>query len=394
MEKKIQKIIKETKNKPEQKFSILSMGYIDLTFKIEFTDEDLEIKNINNTEKENKENNKENENKQKLFYNINDFHQLKDLDFLKERKNIWDKFQLIPNSTTLEHLLISNILPKGNIDIEYIGFGYPGFDEGEEFFEEIFEYIAKKNNIFFNKNPLSHYRKCKFKFEFSHNLNYNNFEIERDYGGRENELDKSKEKNIPNFSRKQSILANIRPEKSKYNLFYLNFEDLEDIPGDFKRIDLIELIYFLRKNGAKIFINFFKIEKEASEQEVKEEDNDIISEHFDANTPVNQSTEKEEELDEEEKGKQMKEMNNIYYLTDLFFYDIKQVPEEFNSHYNFFTVDKIKQPVNKGNIFDYFIKGIATGTQDHVDREKFGFFIEYFNKLNVIRVGKKEGNKY
>ena len=90
----------------------------------------------------------------------------------------------------------------------------------------------------------------------------------------------------------------------------------------------------------------------------------------------------------------MNDINNIYYFTDLYFFDSKQAPKKFNKHYNFFTADKIKSGVNKGNLYDYFIKGIATGTKDTVDKEKFGFFIEYFNKLYIIRADKNSANKY
>ena len=58
------------------------------------------------------------------------------------------------------------------------------------------------------------------------------------------------------------------------------------------------------------------------------------------------------------------------------------------------TADRIKSVVNKGNLYDYFIKGIATGTKDEVDKEKYGFFIEYFNKLYIIKADKNIGNKY
>ena len=168
----------------------------------------------------------------------------------------------------------------------------------------------------------------------------------------------------------------------------------------FQRIDLVELIYFLRKKGAKIFINFYKKEVEKEEESEKEKDNDIASEHFNAKSinyiesEDNEEEEEQEEEQQDEKEKKMNNINNIYYYTDLYFFDTKQAPKKFNKHYKYFTADKIKNVVNKGNLYDYFIKGIATGTKDEVDKEKFGFFIEYFNKLYIIKADKNVGNKY
>ena len=201
------KISKEEEK--EQTLSILSMGIIDLTFKINFSEEDLEIKEENkesNKEKnkednrehnkedniednkednkeeskeDNKENNKESKNKIKSYYNIDDFKKLKDLEFLKDRKEVWDKFQLIPNNSTLEHLLLANNLRRKKVITEYIGFGRPRFIDEEEFFEEIFNYVSKRNNILFNKTPLDKNIECHINFKFVHGNKSNNFEIQR-----------------------------------------------------------------------------------------------------------------------------------------------------------------------------------------------------------------------
>ena len=386
---------KMTEDKKESYPSILSTGIIDLTLKINFTDEDLK-KN---------DNNEENKSQDSPYYNIDDFKSISDLEFLKDRRELWDKFQLIPNNSTLEHLLLANILRKKKVITEYVGFGRPGFTDREEFFEEIFNYISKNNNIIFNKTPLSAHINCHIRFEFFHKDKRNNFEIESSGGdtNQENEDQNKtvKKKEKPEFSRSNSFFKKLNLLSEKYYLFYLNYQDLDEFSNYFQRIDLIELIYFLRKRGTKIFINFFKQEMPKKEESIKEEDNDINSEHFDAKSvnfiePEDNQEEEEEKEEEEtdEKSKKMNDINNIYYFTDLYFFDSKQAPKKFNKHYNFFTSDKIKSKVNKGNIYDYFLKGIATGTKDTVDKEKYGFFIEYFNKLYIIKVDKNIGNKY
>ena len=377
--------------KSEEKESsplILSMGIIDITLRIEFSNEDLEIDQENQSEKK--------------YYDIKNFRALRDLQFLKERKKIWDKFQLIPNSTTLQHLLLSNCIRKKNVITEYIGFGRPSFTDDEEFFEEIFNYVSKKNNILFNKTSLNNNLECRMNFEFVHKKKFNSFEIKK-FGEESNEDNKEKNDNKPIFSRKDSFFSKMNPENSKYNLFYLDYEELIEFSENFDIIDLVELIYFLKKRGAKIFLNFYKKEKQQlegeNEEKEKESDNPITKEHFQSHSIIyneseNYEEEEEEEIDSDEKSIFMKNLNSLYYYIDLYFFDTKQTLKQFNNHYQFFTADKIKSVVNKDNLYDYFIKGIATGTKDEVESEKFGFFIEYFSKLYIIRADKNIGNKY
>ena len=389
--KSTQKNDKEGK-KSELKPTILSTGIIDLTFRINFSDKDLEIR----------EENRNNENSTKSYYSIHDFKKISDLEFIKERKEIWDKIQLIPNNTTLKHLLLANVMRKKKVITEYIGFGRPSFTDEEKFFEEIFTYISKKNNIIFNKKPLDKDLNCHLMFEFIHNEKNDNFEVGKSGGESENEKNEddkqNKEKNKPDFKRNESFFKRIEPLNTKYNLFYLNYQDLEKFAINFQKIDLIELIYFLRKRGTKIFINFFKEKEQKKEVSLKEDDNCIKSEHFNGQSIHIEESEEEEEEEKEdpydEKIKKMNDINNIYYLTDLYFFDSKQAPKNFNKHYNFFTADKIKSSVNTGNLYDYFIKGIATGTKEVVDREKYGFFMEYFNKLYIVKADKNVGNKF
>ena len=394
-------ISKEPKKSKESTPSILSMGIISLTFRISFSDEDLEkIEEKTN----NNDNNDNNENKSKSYYNIDDFKSIKDLKFLEERKEVWDKFELIPKNTTLEHLLLANSLRKKKIITEYIGFGRPCFTGDEKFFEEIFNHISKKYNILFNKTPLDKKIECDLNFEFIHKRKSNNFEVHISGEGpkddnNEKNQNKNKEKNFPNFSRSDSFFGKMRPENSKYNLFYLNYEDLNEFPDNYQEMDLIELLYYLKKRGSKIFINFCEKERTKEDDHPKEKDNDIQSEHFISNSinyieEPDESSEDDKYLPPEQFSSKMNNINNIYYLTDLYFFDTKQAPKEFNKHYNYFTADQIKTTVNKGNLYDYFIKGISTGTKDQVEKEKYGFFIEYFNKLYIIRADKNVGNKY
>ena len=141
--KSTQKKDKEEKNS-ESKPTILSTGIIDLTFRINFSDEDLE-------RKEESENN-ENINNTKSYYSIHDFKKISDLEFIKDRKEIWDKIQLIPNNTTLKHLLLANVMRKKKVITEYIGFGRPVLQMTNDFLKKYLLIFLKKIILYLIKN--------------------------------------------------------------------------------------------------------------------------------------------------------------------------------------------------------------------------------------------------
>ena len=85
-----------------------------------------------------------------------------------------------------------------------------------------------------------------------------------------------KEKKIPKFKRQKSVLCNLNPSCTKYDLLYINHEDIQKIPGDFKITDLFELFEFFKKKKTHIFINLYK--NESSEDENQEESEEKIAE--------------------------------------------------------------------------------------------------------------------
>jgi len=422
---------KQIKQKPKELPGCLSFGKLDLIYKIEFNEKDLE-----KTEEEIKQD----ENGSK-YRNIEDINSLTDLQFIKDKKNIWDKIILKPNNSTLEQLLTGNKISKKKILVEYISYGNPKFEGDEEYFLEIYNYINEKNNLDINEAPLVEDGSYSLKFELSFKDQTHNFKIgtggddkeeenkeeekkeeekskEKENANNQNEgkqkeegNEDNKEKNkeekkkeeenlepdeyepneamkadkIPKFSRKDTILCNLNPKQKKYSLFYLNFDELKDIPGDFDKRDLIELLYFFKKKGTKIFINYFKPEEKKEENKEEPNENKEKKEGKD-------KEKKDEEKDEKEE-KEMKYLNNLYYLTDLYFFDFKQSIEEFNKHYKIFTTDKSDKSINKQKVIDYFINGIASGTKKEVDGDKFGFFLEDFIKFYVVHANKKKAKK-
>ena len=439
---------KQTKAKPKDIPGCLSFGKLDLIYKFEFIEKDLE---------KSEEEIQQDENGSK-YYNIEDFNSIKDLKFLQDKKEIWERISLKPNNATLDQLLTANKISKKKMNVEYITYGIPKFEEEEEkFFLDIYNYVNEKNNLDINEKPLVEDGSYSLKFEFYFKDQTHSFCLgsggenaeeekkeenpeeekkeeekkeestpqenkeestpqenkeestpqENNETPEENKEEEKKEENqepedyepneamkaekIPKFSRKDSVLCNMDPKNKKYTLFYLNFDGLKDIPGNFENNDLIELLYFLKKKGAKIFINYCKPEEPKEEKkEESKENKENAGKEKEKQKPKDKG--KKEENDEKEE-KEMKCLNNLYYLTDIYFFDFKQAIEEFNKHYHCFTTDKSDKNINKQKLLDYFINGIASGTKKEVDGDKYGFFLEDFVKFYMVHANKKKAKK-
>ena len=439
---------KQAKAKPKDIPGCLSFGKLDLIYKFEFIEKDLE---------KSEEEIQKDENGSK-YYNIEDFNSIKDLKFLQDKKEIWERITLKPNNATLDQLLTANKISKKKMNVEYITYGIPKFEEEEEkFFLDIYNYVNEKNNLDINEKPLVEDGSYSLKFEFYFKDQTHSFCLgsggenaeeekkeenpeeekkeeekkeestpqenkeestpqenkeestpqENNEAPEENKEEEKKEENqepedyepneamkaekIPKFSRKDSVLCNMDPKNKKYTLFYLNFDGLKDIPGNFENNDLIELLYFLKKKGAKIFINYCKPEEPKEEKkEESKENKENAGKEKEKQKPKDKG--KKEENDEKEE-KEMKCLNNLYYLTDIYFFDFKQAIEEFNKHYHCFTTDKSDKNINKQKLLDYFINGIASGTKKEVDGDKYGFFLEDFVKFYMVHANKKKAKK-
>ena len=385
----------------------LCIGKMDIIYRLEFTQQDL-LKPA----KQQKENDK--------YFHIEDLNSIKDLEFIKSKKSIYDKIQFIPNNDTLEQLHIANKISKKKMHVDFIPYGRPFFEGEEEFFNDIFIYVNDKNHIDINSRPLSSEGPYSFTFELIYKDRKNSISLSCE--GEEKKEEKKKQKDdyddededyeenaamkngkIPKFTRKDSVLCNMVPRYNRYCSFYLNFYDIKDIPGDFEKRDLIEFVFFLKKKGIKIFMNFYQPEKEEDEKKEEEKnknkDNQIAEETYDTSGKTNEK-DKNKENEEDEEGetkeeREMKDLNNLYYLTDLYFFENKQAIKEFDKHYQFFRDDKkVKNSITKQKLLDYFIKGVASGTKNEVDGNKVGFFLDDFMKYFVVRAAKKNAKKF
>ena len=97
---------------------------MDLIYEIEFCEKDLENQNGEGYEK---------------YYNIENFNSIKDLKFIHEKKNKWDKITLKQNNGTLEQLLFANKTSKKKMNL----YDRPKIEGDEEFFQEIFMLMKK-----------------------------------------------------------------------------------------------------------------------------------------------------------------------------------------------------------------------------------------------------------
>ena len=87
------------------------------------------------------------------------------------------------------------------------------------------------------------------------------------------------------------------------------------------------------------------------------------------------------------------QLNEFYYISDIYFFDKKQAIKSFDEHYKTYTNDDPVKTINSRTVFDYFAKGIATGVEKEVPCDKTGLFLDEFNKFIIITVTKGSINK-
>ena len=314
MQKKSDKKKNKSKKLEESHLHLLTFGELDLIFKIEFKKDDLE---------KSESSDKETSNNETEYYKLEDINELKDLSFLQDNEELWDKIQLKPGNEALKVLIIGNKNCKKKCEVEYICFGMPKFEGDEEFFEEIFDHVTLKNGLNINKKPLDEGARYSIKIEMKFEKetktivigkteeeenkekeeNKDNDQENKDKQKEKDEKIKKKEKKenengkdndpgdeqgeeeeeeddyeeneamqdkrIPKFKRSKSVLCNLDPSSTRYDMIYLNYDDFSKIPGDFKMEDMIELLTFFKKKNSSIFINYYKKEKILPQEEEK-----------------------------------------------------------------------------------------------------------------------------
>ena len=344
---------------------MFAMGHVDLIFSLNLSDKDLEKPNSNNEQNDGKKKG----NDEDKYYKLEDLTSIQSLNFMKDKKEIWDKIVLNGGNDTIKQLLIGNKASKRKCHIDYIGYGRPTFEGEEEFFDEIYNYVTSKNHLTISKTPLiegssssltiilkhkgktqtinsgksqeeeekENKKKSKKKKKTNEkdkkekkdnkdkkdNKEEDEEEEEEDSDDDEGEEDDEeeekkeddyeeteamKEKRIPKFKRGSSVLVNLNPSYPRYDMVYINYSDAKKIPGDFKMKDLLELLKFFKSKGSTLFVNFYKPKKKKVQEEPEEPEDSHENDNAimgEGKTKENPEENKEEE--EEEKKPEKKE---------------------------------------------------------------------------------------
>ena len=175
----------------EQSSTLFTMGELDLTLKIEFKKDDLERSESSSDKESNKE-----------PYKLEELKELKDLSFLSDNEELWEKIQIKAGNENINSILLGNKNTKKRCKVEYICFGRPVFKDDEEFFDEIFDHATEKFGIIFNKTPLDEGHRYSLKIEMkcgkdmqTITLGSPSKEDEEEKEEKKKDKDKKKEKN-------------------------------------------------------------------------------------------------------------------------------------------------------------------------------------------------------
>lgn len=382
--------------KLEKESHILVLGELDIILKIDFKDEDLEIKPEDDSSIK--------KGGPKKYYKFRHLNEISSLSFLQNNNDIINRIQLTSKKELIKLLLIGNRNSEKKSIIDYICFGAPIFEKDELFFNSFLDSITKKYGIIFNKKPLNINAGYSIKIEMTYGSQKKEILVESE-GRHEHEedndikeegdspqddnnileddfdedyhLNEAMIKNlIPKF-RRRNMLCNMYPLFNKYDMLYFNFEDLNKISKNFKIEYMLELIDFFKKKKSIIFVNYYMLEKDKEKIDNNPKKDEKI--------PSLQIKSSKRILTKEE---YLEIINRFYYVTDVYFFDKKQSIKNFNDHYNLFTTDDSKKIISSRNVYDYFIKGIATGTENEVPNEKTGIFLDEFNEFCIIHVNK------
>ena len=327
--------------------SILFLGHFDAEYNLELTEQELAKFNIEN---------------------IENLHDSKDLKFLVENQNLWNKIDISSSNDILNcALFLSRVLGEPKIKVDYLTFEKPKFSVEEEDFKNIFMFVNKKFNLRLIPKALKGDVQFKFKLNLKCGDKIKNFEIgngsvEEDYyENEENDDDQLRKKNgeskINNYhnnndnnnDNEETIFTKCHITK-KYNYFLCKIDDAKDIE---KIEDFIKFITDLKINKSTNICIVF---------------NDT-SEQFDGDD-------------------EMKNLNKIYLLTDTFLMDTNSALKCFNIHYKKFTNNKKNEKeMTEKDLIDYFSATICCGGALSILNSKISFFVdENFSKITIIEV--------
>ncbi len=401
-----QQINKKAKVKKEktEKLNMFAFGHLDLTFIIEFYDNDL-------IDKEGKK------------IKLEDIDEMDKLEFIKDNQKLINRIKIESENDFIKQFLLLKEISKGKRQIEFFPFCTPQFNGRSLFFEKIFDEVINKYDILINKRSLDKKQGYSLKLKLTHKNQCNEFEycsvdketdneiMEESCNKKENnendnnegeETEAMKKGLIPYFKNKECIFRKLNPSCQKYDLMYINYNDLKNIDGGFEEEDFIELVNFFKKKKTKIFINYYTSSKSQiadppeGDDDNEEENNDDEENNEDNNE--NKTEENNENNEEKPKNSKkfsnQKKLNLLYKITDIFFFDEKQAYELFDRHLKCFGEKNTSNNLNKTKIYDYFISSIAGNNTDSNDsKEKIGLFLKDMENFIIIECSNNTGTK-
>ena len=404
-----QKKINKEKPSDSPKCNMFAIGKLNLTFIIEFNAKDLI----------------ETKDGKKIEHSIHKIKTVKDLEFIKDNKELINRIKLESEDDSIQELIMLNKVSKGNRVIEFFPMQIPKFNK-VQFFKSIFEEVTKKYGLVINKSSLDKGQGSTIKINMILGKDFNIFEYEEEDPDKESDMKiqnehyestqtkmlHNKEDNedgeeseavrkglIPKFSRKECVLNKLNPSCEKYDLMYLNLCDLKKMEGDLNEDDLIELIkFFKEKKKTKIFVNFYKPNKsELVEPKDDDDDDDADLEEEDEKNNEEEEEEKNADNNNDEnkqinyKFSSQKHLKQLYDLTDIFFFDEKQALKMFDKHLKAFSKENSVNNLNKLKLYDYFISSIAGNTNGN--QQKIGLFINELEEFIIVTCSNKSGTK-
>ena len=321
------------KTNSENLFKIFSINSFDLIFQLELTDNEMK--------------------------KIEDINSIKDLEKIKDLKF---RFNLKGGNETLNQLLIANQVFSKIYVIDYISYNIPRFEKDISFFNKIFKFVTLKNHIFINNSILDKDAPFTFIIELIYNeqkmklIKYEKKEMEEEMKKESEEENENIES--PTINRKESILCNIKPKFKSYNMIYINYKDIKQIPGDFKMEDFFDLLKYYKNKGSFIFINFYKPIKNNNSKDNKiEKDTEYYKEKY-------------------------YELNELSKLAQIFFFVTEQAEKIFQKHYKYYVEDNQEnvEKIKGKELYNYFNTKFLNKS---MKQQKIGLFLDNFELFTI-----------
>ena len=418
MEKQKRKIILKKINKKSSntgpKNVIFTMGVLDLTFVIEFTDRDIARANIQKIESINK---------------------INQLEFIKYNEDLINRIKLKSENQIFKQLLLINKTSEAKKHIEFFSVFRPKFRECQ-YFEDIFDRVTKRNGIIINKKSITKKAHFSINFELKYKktiqkFSYTEVDMESDNkienehfdsksGFRKINISINNENNEEINEEGNKLLNILKPDFKKYSMVYINYNELKNIEEYLDADEYVEMVKSFKSKGVKVFGNYYKPNNsDLGEPPAENEDDEFIFENedyynannddnennkdnnnendneYNDNNENNEEENKEEQNEENDKNKpkdisfsSQKFIKKLYDLSDIFFFDENQANKLFDNHLKTFSKKKGINKIKKNEVYDYFISSIAGNTKG----DKVGLFLKDLENFTIVNCSNKIGN--